>query len=128
MEIASSGFKDRTRYQGKNLGLLLLAMGLPAAMLYLRILLGTLVGYSRGITGIEIGRLTFLSNLTLGAFVVIQVLCARYIQRLVPPRNTDFGRFVQYLAVLALCVLLSVTGAVVFEAFGVTLLLRTGHV
>lgn len=102
-------------------------MALPAALLYLRILLGTVAGYSRGLTSVQLGRLTLSSNLALAAFVVVQVLCAGYIQRLVPPRRTSMARLFQYVAVLALCVLLSVTGAVLFEAFGVTLLIRAGH-
>ncbi len=126
VEAASIPYRrDRSQYQGKKLGFLLLAMGLPSGLLYLRILLGTVSGYSRTLTPFQIGRLTIMSNCALAAFFVVQVFCAAYIQRLVPPRQTRFGRCLQYFAVLALCVVLSVTGAILFEAFGVIFLMRT---
>lgn len=127
MASSAPAVRDRTRYQGKNLALLLLAMGLPAAMLYLRILLGTIVGYTHHMSPPELNRLTLLSNAALVAFFVVQLACAVYIQRLVPPRRSPVGRFLQYLAVLALCVVLSITGAVLFEGFGVAILMRAGR-
>lgn len=96
-------------------------------MLYLRILLGTIAGYTAQPSPAQLARFTLLSNAALVAFFVVQVFCAGYIQRLVPPRRSPVAKALQYFAVLLLCIGLSVTGAVLFEAFGVAVLVRTGH-
>lgn len=128
MEAATRPKHGRTQYEGKNLARLLLAIAFPAALLYLRILLSTIASYTHAITTAQINRLALMSNLILAAFCLVQILCARYIQRLVPPRQTPLGRSLQYAAVLLMCVVFSLTGAIILEAFGYTFLLRTGRV
>jgi hypothetical protein len=68
--------------------------------------------------------LSWSSNIALALFFLLQLFSARYIQRLLKPRTTVSGVALQYLAVLLLCGLLSVTGAVLLEAFGYTFFLR----
>jgi len=57
-------------------------------------------------------------------FFAVQLICARYVQRLLKPRASVPGRALQYVGVLLLCTLLSIVGAVLFEAFGYTLFLH----
>ena len=127
MQTAARPRHDRSQYEGKNLARLLVAIGLPAGLLYLRILLSSVANYTNALTAAQINRLTLLSNLLLVAFFLVQILCARYIQRLVPPRHTPIGRSLQFAGVLLLCVVMSVTGAVVLEAFGYNFLIRSGR-
>ncbi len=128
MQAATRPKHDRTQYEGKNLARLLLAMGLPAALLYFRILLSTIGSYTQALTPAQISRLGFMSNLILVTFCLVQIFCARYVQRLVPPGKTALGRSLQYAAVLLMCVFFSVTGAIVLESFGYIFLLRSGRV
>ncbi len=114
------------RYQGKNLLLLLVAIGTPAALLYLRLVLGY-VGSEAQLTAAGSERLIWASNLTLVLFFLAQPIAARYVQRLLKPAATVPRRALQYLGVLLLCVLLSVTGAVLLEAFGYAFFLRMKH-
>ncbi len=128
MQAATRPKHDRTQYEGKKFARLLLAIGLPAALLYFRILLSAVGNYTQPITATQIGRLAFMSNLVLAAFCLVQILCARYIQRLVPPSQTALGRSFQYAAVLLMCIFFSVTGAIVLESFGYIFLMRTGRI
>ncbi len=118
---------DKSRYQGRNLAYLLLAICLPAALLFLRILFGV-IATDRRVTPEQSDQLVVIANIALGFFFAAQLLCALYVQRLVPPRQTRRGRALQYAGVLVLCLLFSVTGAVILEAFGLNLFLRTAGV
>lgn len=60
------------------------------------------------------------------AFFLVQLVCARYMQRLLRPRQTKTGKTLQYGAVLLLALFFSLTGAVMLEAFGLNLFLRAG--
>lgn len=111
------------KYRGRNLLFLLLAIGAPAAILYLRLVFEYMASESRLSRG-QLEWLSWLSNITLGLFFVVQFICARYVQRLLKARATLPGRALQYLGVLLLCTLLSVTGAVLLEGFGYTFFLR----
>ncbi len=67
-----------------------------------------------------------LSNVALILFFSVQVVCARYVQNLLPARKSRVGKAGQYAAVLAICILLSLTGAIILEAFGLNVFLRAG--
>ena len=110
-------------YRGKNLFFLLLAMAAPAALLYLRLVFGYIASEG-SVSRNQLGWLTVLSNVALALFFVVQLICARRIQRLLKPRLTLPGIALQYVAVLLLCVLISVTGAVLLEGFGYNFFLR----
>ncbi len=111
------------RYRGKNLFFLLLAIGTPAAFLYLRVVFEYAAGGSH-LTSAPCKGLLWTSNLSLVFFFIAQLICARYVQRLLKPPVTWPGRALQYVAVLLLCALFSITGAVLLEAFGYAFLLR----
>jgi hypothetical protein len=66
--------------------------------------------------------------LTLVLFFLAQLICVRYIQRLLRPLQTGVGKSLQYGAVFLLCVFLSLTGAILLEAFGFNFFLRVGGV
>lgn len=111
------------RYQGKRLFYLVLAICLPAALLYLRLVCGIAATDSR-VAPEQSLWLERLSTAALLAFFIAQVACARYLQRLLEPRRTAAGNALQYLAALVFCALLSLTGAIVLEAFGFNVFLR----
>jgi hypothetical protein len=111
------------RYQGKRLFYLVLAICVPAALLYLRLVCGIAATDSR----VSPGQSLWLERLSIGAlmlFFVGQLTCARYLQRLLQPRQTAVGNTLQYLGVLTFCTLLSLTGAIILEAFGFNVFLR----
>jgi len=118
---------DLTRYQGKNLLRLLLAICLPAGILYLRLVLGLAATDTR-VTSVQFIWLNRASTLALIMFFAVQLICARYIQRLLKLRQTALGKFLQYGAVLLLCIFFSLTGAVILEAFGFNFFLRVGGI
>ncbi len=115
------------KYQGKRLLHLVLAICLPAALLYLRLVCGLAATDTR-IAPRQSLWLTRFSTAALLLFFIAQLASAHYVQRLLHPRQTAAGNTLQYLAVLAFCILLSLTGAVVLEAFGFDLFLRAATV
>ena len=117
---------DRTRYEGKNLLRLLLALGGPAFVLFLRIVLAIAAGRS-AITASELAWLNRASLVILAAFFVLELFCARYVQGLLRPARTRFIDAVQFIGVLVLCLFFSVCGAVACEAFGYAVFLRVGQ-
>ncbi len=110
-------------YRGRNLLFLLLAVGAPAGILYSRLVFGYVASESR-VSSSQIQWLSWLSNIALVLFFVVQLICARYVQRLLKTRATLPGRALQYVGVLLLCTLLSMAGTVLLEVFGYTLFLR----
>ena len=117
---------DRSRYEGKNLLRLLLALGLPAFILYLRIVFlfaADTAGSNHG-PGVWLVRASYLVLLI---FVIVQAFCARYVQRLLQPAKTRLLDALQYLAIFAMCVFFSITGAIACEAFGYNLFLRVAQ-
>ncbi|MBV9033431.1 MAG: hypothetical protein JO182_02965 [Acidobacteriaceae bacterium] len=118
---------DLTRYQGKNLLRLLLAVCIPAGLLYLRLVLGLAATDTR-VTSVQSTWLNRASILALIVFFVVQLVCARYVQRLLNLCQTTIGKFLQYVAVLLLCIFFSLTGAIMLEAFGFNVFLRVGGV
>ncbi len=126
MESAVRGH-DPARYQGKNLAFVLLAVCVPAALLYLRLLLGILATSSR-VTAVQAARLTLLSNVTLAIFFASQLISARYQQKMLKARATTIGKTLQYAAVLLMGLIFSVTGAIMLEAFGFAVFLRAGPI
>ena len=103
--------------------LLLLAIASPAGLLYLRLVLEQISSQGQ-LARTQVTWLTWASNGTLALFFVAQLICARYVQRLLKPSITFFGSALQYSAVLLLCLLFSVCGAVLLEAFGYYFFLR----
>ena len=118
---------DQTRYQGRNLLLLLLAICIPAGILYLRLVLGLAATDTR-VTSAQSTWLNRASILALVVFFAVQLICARYIQRLLKLRQTAVGKLLQYGAVLLLCIFFSLTGAIILEAFGFNFFLRVGGI
>jgi hypothetical protein len=117
---------DRTRYEGKNLLRLLLALGVPAFVLFLRIVLAIALSRS-AVTASQVAWLNRASYAILAAFFVLELFCARYVQRLLRPARTRLVEAVQYVAVLLLCLFISICGAVACEAFGYAVFLRVGQ-
>jgi hypothetical protein len=109
-------------YRGRNLLFLLLAIGAPAGILYLRLVFGYVASESR-VSSSQIEWLSWLSKIALVLFFGVQLICARYVQRLLKPRATVPGSALQYVGVLLLCTLLSIAGTVLLEVFGYTFFL-----
>ena len=127
MNPAASSRHDLSRYQGKNLLYLLLAICLPAGLLYLRLVLG-LAAADTLVTPAQSTWLNRASVCALILFFLVQLICVRYIQGLLKPRRTGVGKSLQYAAVLLLCIFFSLTGAVMLEAFGFNVFLRVGGI
>lgn len=127
MNSTAGSRHDLSRYQGKNLLYLLLSICLPAGLLYLRLVLGLAATDTR-VTPAQSLWLNRASLCALSLFFVVQLICARYVQRLLQPRRTELGRSLQYGVVLLLCVFFSLTGAIMLEAFGFNLFLRVGGI
>ena len=125
MNPAESSRHDLSRYQGKNLLYLLLAICLPAGLLYIRLVLGLAATDTRVMPTQSIW-LNRASICALILFFLAQLVCALYVQRLLKLRQTAIGRVLQYGAVLLLCVFFSLTGAIMLEAFGFNVFLRVG--
>ena len=98
-------------YRGKNLLRLLLALAIPAGVLYLRVVF-------------EYLRLVYYSEAVLGLFFVVQLIAARYLQRFFQPAATKLGAALQYGGAVLLGVFCSMTGAVMLEGFGYNFFLR----
>jgi hypothetical protein len=124
---AGSHGHDLRRYQGKSLLYLLLAVCLPAGLLYLRLVLGLAATDTRVVPA-QAAWLNRASIIVLITFFLVQLVCAFYIQRLLTPRQTAMGKSVQYGAVLLLCIFFSLTGAIMLEAFGFNVFLRVGGI
>ena len=125
VNLAENRRHDLRRYQGKNLLYLLLAICLPAGLLYLRLILGLAATDTR-VTPAQSTWLSRASLLALITFFLVQLICAFYVQRLLTSRQTAIGKSMQYGAVLLLCIFLSLTGAIILEAFGFNVFLRVG--
>ena len=115
--IAPTSKHDRSRYEGKNLLRLLLALGVPALILYFGVTLSLAASESR-VTHGQYLALTRASRVFSGLFFVVQLGCARYVQRLLKTPSSRAGNALQYVAVLLLCIFISATAAVACEAFG----------
>lgn len=98
-------------YRGKNLLRLLLALAIPAGVLYLRVVF-------------EYLRLLYWSDVALGLFFLVQLIAARYLQRFFRPAVTMLGGVLQYGGAVLLGLFCSVTGAVMLEGFGYNFFLR----
>ncbi len=104
-----------------------MAICLPAALLYLRLVFAIAAADIR----VETHQATWLSRWSIVAlfcFFVVQLICARYVQRLLAPGQTRVRDALQYGGVLVMCVLFSLTGAVMLEAFGLNVFLRTAGI
>ena len=115
---------DTTRYQGKRLLYLLAAMFLPAAFLYLSIVFSLTAQKSSETARQQLWMLC-LAFSALAIFVPAQLFSARYIQTILRPRASRAGKLVQYLAVLAMSLVISLIAVLVLEAAGFNLLIRS---
>jgi len=113
----------RARYQGKQLFSLMLAICLPAAILYIRLVLG-LAATKAGTSPAQAEALNYWSLAALIVFFAVQLIAARYVQRLFPPASNPVKSGLQYAGVFLICLLFSLTGAIMLEAFGWNVLLR----
>jgi hypothetical protein len=107
-----------SRYQGRNLLFLLLALFGPAFVLFLEFASSVVQRLGRGHPA------PTTPHILLGVFFALELLCARYVQRSLWPPRQGWHDAAQYLGVLALCLFTSYCGAVVCEAFGYEVLLR----
>lgn len=125
--LSATSSHSKANYQGRNLFFLILAICLPAALLYLRLVFGIAATDSR----IESHQATWLSRwsfVALFCFFITQLVCARYVQRLLAQGQTRVRDALQYGGVLVMCILFSLTGAVMLEAFGLNVFLRTAGI
>jgi len=121
------GQHDRTRYQGKNLAYLVLAICIPAGLLYLRLVLGLTATEGR-IEPQQASRLNQFSAVVLYLFYGVQCICAWYIQQKTTKPGTLVKRAAVYVIVLLVCLFCSVTGAVMLESLGLNVFLRLAGV
>ena len=126
MEAIASVSHDRSAYQGRNLLRLLLAFGVPAFLLFLRIVLAIAASDWR-VTAGQVAWLNRASYAILAVFFVLELFCARYVQRLLRPARTPLVNALQYLGMLALCLFFSICGAVACEAFGYAFFIRVAQ-
>lgn len=120
--MTSSPSGHAERYRGSNLLRLLAALCVPAGVLYLRIV-ATFAAEESHSTW-----LFYLGTGLLFLFFVVQLLAARYLQTLLPPRQNPWRQALEFAGVFLMGLLFSVTGAVMLEAFGYSLFihLRSG--
>ena len=124
MNAARHSAEHTARYQGRQLLSLMLAVCLPAALLYIRLVLALAAGSTRA-TPAQAAMLNRASLAVLLVFFVAQLLCARYLQSLFPRRPpTRLRNVLEYVAALLMGLLFSLTGAIVLEAFGWNVFLR----
>ena len=122
-DVPASSQHSLENYRGKNFAFLLVAIAAPAACLYLRLVLGYVATESR-VSRSQLNGLAWWSNVALALFFITQLISAGYMQRLLKPRTALPAIALQYVAVLLLGIMLSVTGAVLLEGFGYTFFLH----
>ena len=108
---------------GRNLLLLMLAIAVPAGLLFFRVVLEYVAGGSEW-TGKQLEQFSWGAKGILTLFAAAQLLAARHVQRMLEARRTLVGQALQYAAVLLVCLLFSIVGAVLLEAFGFEFVLR----
>lgn len=123
MEAAAPAAHDRSQYQGKKLLLLLIALFGPAFVLFLKMVCG-IAGSAQRVTASQLRWLSLSSYTILALFLLLQIVCARYVQRLLPPASSRIAEAAQYAGVLLVCLFISYCGAVSCEAFGYVVFLR----
>jgi hypothetical protein len=102
----------------------LLAFGLPSVILYFRLVLAIVAGGSR-VTHAQSLWLFRLSNVALLAFLVVQLIAARSVQRLVlPAPRTSARGILQYIGVVLICGACSITGAILLESVAYNVIVR----
>lgn len=123
MEASATAGHDRSRYEGKNLLKLLFVLFGPAFVLFLKFAF-SVSDRGPGITAEQAVWMHRMSTVILAVFILLEIVSARYVQRLLRPAPTRVRDAAQYLAVLALCLFSCYCGAVICEAFGYEVLLR----
>ncbi len=115
------------RYQGRRLAYLLLAMCVPAALLYLRLVLGLAATDTR-VTPEQAQWLEKLSLVALLLFFAAQIVSARFLQEFLMPKSAGWKNILQYAGMLIFGLLFSLAGAVTLEGFGMDVFLRVAGV
>ena len=116
---------DRSRYQGKNFALLIVATCAPAAVLYLRLVIEVVAEHGHVSSGVA-RTLGTTSVVILVLFCCVQLVCAAYLQRLIKPGTTALTKAFRFTGALLIGLLISITGAIMLEAFGINVLIRAG--
>jgi hypothetical protein len=102
----------------------MLAFGLPSVILYFRLVLAIIAGGGR-VTHAQSLWLFRLSNVALLAFLAIQLIAARSVQRLVlPTPATGIRGILQYVGVALICGACSITGAILLESVAYNVIVR----
>jgi hypothetical protein len=114
--------RDRSRYEGRNLLRLLSALGIPILILYFSVTCALTAGRTgQGAAG----ALSVTARILAFTFYASQLYCAFRVQRaLFRPPATVAMTALQYLVVLLVCFIISITGAIACEAFGYNVFLR----
>ena len=118
------GAKDYSKYQGKNLFRLLMALIVQTMLLYFRIALSFVASASRVS---EQGRVS-LQVASTGALILFLIsvpFAARILTRQFRPAATRKGSIGQYIGMLFFSAAFSIIAAVVLEGFGYAVLSRS---
>jgi uncharacterized membrane protein len=107
----------RSRYEGKALFQLLLALGIPSLILFFS-LTAVFAASETQVTPHQFRGLILASRIFSAIFFVVQLLCARYVQKLLKVQTSKIKGVLQYLAVLVLCLFISVTASIACQSFG----------
>lgn len=119
--------RSPSRYQGKNLFRLVAATGFPALFFYLRIVFATIPAISP-VSASEKIWLFRASNVALILSIPVLLICANYVRSELKPARTKLGSSLQFVAVLLVCSLCAVAGALMLEAIGFNLFVRAMRV
>jgi hypothetical protein len=104
----------------------MLAICLPAALLYMRIVFGVAASETP-MPPAQSAALNRWGGVMLGFFFIAQLIAAASVQRLFPRPAHRIWTALQYIGVLLLCLVFSLTGAIVLEAFGWNFFLRVSR-
>jgi hypothetical protein len=121
----SATSSHRAQYEGKNLQRLLIAVCVPPALLFLRLVCGMVASDGR-FPAAQRGVLGAAAIAFLALFVAAELWAAYDLQRLLPARGNLIWRILQYVLLLVFCLAMSLIGATILEAFGYNLLVRAG--
>ena len=117
-----------SRYQGKRLWSLLVALCLPAGLLYLRLVCSLTASETR-VSPAQAAALNRSSTVFWILFLISQVVCARYLQRtMLPPARGHLASFLRYCAALVIGLIFSATAAITLEAIGFNFFVRMARV
>jgi hypothetical protein len=108
---------DRSRYEGKNLLRLLIALGAPALILSFSMTLA-FAASETPVTHNQYATLLLASRITSWIFFVVELFCARYVQGLLRIQVSKLRSALQYVGALLFCIFISVVSAIACQSFG----------